>query len=125
VLSILHPIYFFILILLLNYFGFSIKDFYYNYLRKLSLLQINIIYNKKKKVWMKIWMESHEIRRKSFIKNLWKFNDKIDKIFFDDNTKIIILILSLSTMINMKCGLLRSQRPANKICLFATKHREF
>jgi hypothetical protein len=50
VLSILHPIYFFILILLLKYFEFSIKDFYYNYLRKLSLLQINIIYNKKKKV---------------------------------------------------------------------------
>ena len=42
------PNLFFILILLLNYFDFSIKDFYYNYLEKLSFLQINIIYNKKK-----------------------------------------------------------------------------
>jgi hypothetical protein len=56
VLSILHPIYFFILILLLKYFEFSIKDFYYNYLRKLSLLQINIIYNKKKRFeWKYGW----------------------------------------------------------------------
>ena len=54
-----------------------------------------------------------------------KFNDKIDKKKIDDNTKTIILILSLSTMINVNCGLLRSQRPANKVCLFATKHREF
>jgi len=52
--------------------------------------------------------------------------------------KTIILMLALLTMINMKCGLLRSQRPSNKVCLFlrsqrpsnkvclfATKHRKF
>jgi hypothetical protein len=37
------------------------------------------------------------------------------------NFETIILILALSTMINVKCGLLRSQRPANKVCLFATQ----
>jgi len=37
------PNLFFILILLVNYFYFSIKDLCYNYLKKLSILQINII----------------------------------------------------------------------------------
>jgi len=37
------PNLFFILILLVNYFYFSIKDLCYNYLKQLSILQINII----------------------------------------------------------------------------------